>query len=705
MKNEMKRKIVPLLLSLSLVIPYHGSRIEKIEADDTVSGTINNFVVEDYYKYTGKYLLYFSEVADSSGYNLYIDEANLPVKKISGTGNYLSKEDLKDVEEGSHTLRIVRINKNGVEKEYAETTIVKQDYEELFTDIPQVYIYTDDEITKEYHEDADVTISLVDREGGQYKDIIDGQCNIKIRGNSTAVADKKPWNIKFSSKTNVLGMGRGKKWCLLSNAYDKSLMRNKLAYDFGRATGLKYTSDSRYVEVYINGKYNGSYQMTVPVEVKKERINIDAYNANSNDILLELGTRYESDVNHFKTNVLGVMFDVNDPEKEGDLDSALVINKIGRVKEYLNEFESALVNGEYSEICNYIDVDSFVDMYVAYEFFKNADFNFSSTRFYIYNDKIFGGPLWDFDLSCGNYNPRTYSQMYEDGESYKGIFCNAMPWYAKLLECEEFQELVKERFAARQYIIQNMYKIDSPAKLSIDNLIENYGKSFERDSAKTSERGAGWSLRGGGGYVGIGYTTTAKWTQWEQPIEFVREWLKNRNEWLCEYWGIDMEEAYQESELLEIEEETTEYIEETTEHIVETTEIVGTTNMNTEATAVQMQIATEKKEETLITEIKVPTVKISYARKKKAKQKVTVKLKKRYKGVDGFEVAFYSKKSRKNKYKIFKTTVTSSKISFTVRNRKFEKIDILYVSVRGYKLNNNEKIYSSKWSGLVKIKA
>ncbi len=766
--KEKSKKMAAILLSVTMVIPQLGQGVfagEKKNANESpvatttseieettgtndvtttssveettvdVSKKIPDFVVKDYYKYTGKIMIYFTEIEDSQGYNLYLDDDETPIKEISGSGEYISKEDLNDIPDGDHRLRIVRIDKNGVENEWEETTIRKQDYEYVFTEIPQVYIYTANEITDEYHEDSDVIISVIDKDGGACKDIIDNECNIKIRGNSTASADKKPWNIKFGSKTNVLNMGKGKKWCLLANAYDKSLMRNKLAYDFGRQTGLTYTSDSRYVDVYINGKYNGNYLLTVPVEVKKERINIDAYNADSNDILLELGTRYETDVNHFKTGTLGVTFDVNDPEKEGDLDSQLVLKKINRVKQYLTEFEDVLTIGYYPEICNYIDVDSFVDMYIASEFFKNADFNFSSTRFYIKNNKIYAGPLWDFDLSCGNYNPRTYSNMYEDGESYKGIFCKQMPWYEKLFECEEFDQLVKKRYAKRQFIIQNMYKVGSESELSIDYLVANYGKSFERDSAKVSERGAGWSLQGGGGYVGIGYTTTAKWTQWEQPIEFVRDWMKNRNEWLCEQWGIDLQEAYLKSDPTNQEETTTPVVVETTAATaVETTAQVNvettaatavetTAQVNVETTApitvetttkagvettTKAGVETTTKtgvETTTASDAKttaVPNIKISSA--KKAKAKIKVRLKKSTKGINGYELIFYSKKVQKNNNIILKTKVSQNKKRFVIKNNKFKKFKKIYVKIRAYKIVKGKKYYSAKWSSMKRVK-
>ena len=88
---------------------------------------------------------------------------------------------------------------------------------------------------------------------------------------------------------------------------------------------------------------------------------IDAYDAQSDDILLEYGTRNEADVDHFSTDVYHTTFDVNDPEKGDDLTDEQVDAKIARAKDYLNNFESALkynIN-DLEAIAQYIDVDSF----------------------------------------------------------------------------------------------------------------------------------------------------------------------------------------------------------------------------------------------------------------------------------------------------------------------------------------------------------
>lgn len=528
------------------------------EEQKEVVPVLSGLKVLDYYKYTGKYFIYFTEPEESAGYHVYIDDSETPVKTITGSGSYISSEEMKGLTDGKHTLSVANTDDTGKESARISTEFNISANNGTYSDIPQIYIYTTGDITTEYHDTADVTVSVIDKDGGSYADIIDSGSNIKIRGNTTASAAKKPWNIKLSSKKSILGMDKGKKWCLLANSFDKSLMRNYLAYNFGLENGVTYTSQSRYAEVYINGTYNGNYLITEPVEAKTERVDVDAYNADSDDILLELGTRYEEGVDHFTTSVLGTTFDVNDPEKGDDLTDAEVDAKIVRVKEYLNQFETALRSQNYDEIINYIDEDTFVNFYIVNELFKNVDFNFSSTRFYIKDGKIYAGPLWDFDLSSGNCKSSSYQDYYVDGVSYKGFYCQSMNWYRELLKNETFYNKIKERYAQLQYKIQNIYKVNSAAQLSVDYLIKNYQNSFMRNYMSVSALGAGWELTNDDGYS---YSAESGWTSWEQPIEFLRDWIENRNIWLCQQWNVDMDAAYAAGEPKE-EEETTENPEE-----------------------------------------------------------------------------------------------------------------------------------------------
>lgn len=138
-----------------------------------------------------------------------------------------------------------------------ESNIVENGDTQLIDSLSQKTIKIDGVTYNNYSRYTGVSASASTeiKKGGTYKDITDGECNIKVRGNTTAGATKKPWNIKLSGKKSVLGMDKGKKWCLLANSFDKSLMRNSLVYDLGLQNGVTYSSQSRFVDVYINGTY------------------------------------------------------------------------------------------------------------------------------------------------------------------------------------------------------------------------------------------------------------------------------------------------------------------------------------------------------------------------------------------------------------------------------------------------------------------
>ena len=76
--------------------------------------------------------------------------------------------------------------------------------------------------------------------------------------------------MKLTTKEDLLGMGKCKKWVLLANYYDKSLMRDKLAYNLAGDMGIPYSAKSAFVDVVMNDRYVGSYLLSEKVEVKVE---------------------------------------------------------------------------------------------------------------------------------------------------------------------------------------------------------------------------------------------------------------------------------------------------------------------------------------------------------------------------------------------------------------------------------------------------
>ncbi len=394
-------------------------------------------------------------------------------------------------------------------------------------DIDRVYITCDTEIgqlTKEDYVTAKVDIVKADGT----VDVSDDAAQVKLRGNSTSKAAKKPLKFKFSSKISFLGMDKGKKWNVLANAFDKTLIRNALCFELGDKMGLSYICQGRFVDLYYNGKLCGSYYVTEPVETGTGRVEI---NEEEKDFMIELEReRFESDVQYIYSK-LGLRFAVNAPEIPTSTQTAYM-------NSYLANVETAFSTYKMSEYSKYIDVDSFVNYYIVSEIFKAVDFNYSSTRFYVKDGKMYAGPLWDVDLSSGNASSKFYRDYYKDGVSYKDLYCTQMRWFGYLMKSDEFVEKVNARLQQMLSTIQNMYQNNQNGTSRIDTLMQLYGPSFERNYLALEQGGAGWSITERyslcDNRLGLEYDNHP--ATYKENVELLREWLKNRVNYLQSQW-------------------------------------------------------------------------------------------------------------------------------------------------------------------------
>ncbi len=377
--------------------------------------------------------------------------------------------------------------------------------------IPTFYINSP-EIYMEY---SPASVVMIEPDG---KFIRDDSAEVKVRGNSTASSPKQPYNIKFSEKESVLGMGKGRKWILLADMFDKTLMRNKLALDFAGKLRLMYVPECEYVDVYVNNQYMGVYLCTEAVTDGKNKADIDVENG---DFLLELeDTRYDYNEVYFTTDS-GVRLKINKPEEADDSDAELA-------RSTLNMIEEKMKTGDMDVYSGYVDVDSFVDYYVYMEYFKNIDAYFSSTRYILKDGKLCAGVPWDNDLSMGNANP------YIDEEKYR-FYCNVQgrgdksedsaqgywdefEWFEILWEDEDFRELVYARWAELRDDFVNLYSDNGLGKAQIDLILDEYGDDFARNYEE-----CGWR-------VNSAYSAYERRPDktYEENVNFLREWLERR---------------------------------------------------------------------------------------------------------------------------------------------------------------------------------
>ena len=311
---------------------------------------------------------------------------------LASCGNTVRDDDASDGISDNDNTSSEAVGDSSVPDESSVQEEKSDPYDDpKYNGVAKLYIAVKNTVTKEEY--VPCAIQLLDP-SGEYEEITDENGKIKVRGNSTSAGAKKPYNIKFSSSQRPLGLGKGKKFCLLANLYDKTLIRNRLSYDFASEVGgCHYTPRTEYVDVYLNNRFLGNYLMTQAVGEGKEKVDIDI---TKNEFLFE----YEpfvgySNPNCIATPILGILLGFNEPEQP-------TAEQFEWLNLFLAEAESALVSYDFERIAEYFDIDSFVDFYIVNELFKDVDFSTSSTRFYLKKGRLYAGPLWDMDLSSGN---------------------------------------------------------------------------------------------------------------------------------------------------------------------------------------------------------------------------------------------------------------------------------------------------------------
>lgn len=308
------------------------------------------------------------------------------------------------------------------------------------TNLPTVSIHTENNVEPYDKEHNIVAIVTIISDKGKAVDT--DSATVRQRGNYSVNFPKKPYRIKFNKKERVLDApAKAKKWTLLSNYSDKTLMRNLLAFELSRCMGMPYTPYGQAVDLLLNGEYKGCYQLCDHVDVNKNRVNLidtlaveDPNAPVSTAFLVEVDAGASSEASWFmsaRNNPVTIHYPDDDD---------------------ITEEQYAYIKSKYNLMeqlwRNYLDLNTFLRHFLVGELSGNTD-TYWSTYMYKHreNDTIFTGPVWDFDLAFEN-DDRTYpinsksDYVYRSGGSNAGnmkwfvdnIVVNNKPAKAKMLD-------------------------------------------------------------------------------------------------------------------------------------------------------------------------------------------------------------------------------------------------------------------------------
>lgn len=281
------------------------------------------------------------------------------------------------------------------------------------TNLPTVVINTEgaaDIVSKEV--EINSTVYIISEEGTDL--LCDTGTAVRGRGNASWEFPKKPYRLKFSEKRSPLDApAKAKKWTLISNYGDKTLMRNILAFEVSRRMGMAYTPYCHPVDVILNGEYKGCYQLCDQIEVAKGRVDItemepdDVSGDNlSGGYLIEIDAYAYTEKSKF-TSSRGTPVTIKSPD-----DDDIVPAQSAYISGFFNAMESAVFADNFADAevgyRKYLDLDSFLRLFLVGEFAGNTDTYWSV---YMYkdrgSDKLYSGPVWDYDLAFDN-DVRTY---------------------------------------------------------------------------------------------------------------------------------------------------------------------------------------------------------------------------------------------------------------------------------------------------------
>lgn len=345
----------------------------------------------------------------------------------------------------------------------------------------------------------------------QHNDDTVFKTEIKGHGNTTWSMPKKPYRLKLSKKARLLGLPEVKSYALLANYSDKTLLRNAVALCTARQLGLDYTPSDHFLELYLNGAYQGVYQLTDKVYRLKKIIEDDEIVGTAehpdpaDGFLLDLDIRMDEDLRFRSRRYVPYTLQMDSSAAQRDV-----------IEAYINDIEDRIFDtsqaARLTAVAQAVDLGTLIDFYLVNELTKNRDAFRSSTYLYRFRDgKLKYGPVWDFDVSSGNYDENSAGEP-------RGWWLGHTEFDLSLRELIQIPEFAAHLKARWQYLLTRTPDrrrfIDCSAKVMQEPQTRNFQK---------------WDILGK--YVWPNRVVTGSYAA---EVAYLREWLEQRSAWISQ---------------------------------------------------------------------------------------------------------------------------------------------------------------------------
>lgn len=409
------------------------------------------------------------------------------------------------------------------------------------SNLPIVFINTGNQSISD--NDLLATMGIIDNGTGQRNDTMDvrnnynGKTIIHLRGNTSKNFEKKSYALELRDlqgnklEVPLLGMPAESDWVLTASYADKSLMRNTIAYDLYRQMG-HYSPRTKDVELIINNEYSGVYALTEKPKRGNDRIDI---------------SKLTSTENFFPEITGGYILKIDRPDEDGwysllggnsqnnssfyyqyvyPKDSLITIPQKNYINNFMDTLETVINSPYFANPVNgyqkYMDVSSFIDVFIINELSKNVDAYRLST--YLYKDNISKGgklnigPVWDYDIAWHNCN---YGNSYStNGWEYQlaDTVYPSPAWWIRFFEDSNFVNRLYCRWNDLRQSILDITTLNNYLDASAAKLDEAQKRNFTQ-----------WPIIGA--YISPNPQTQLN-ASYQTEVTDIKNWIASRVTWM-----------------------------------------------------------------------------------------------------------------------------------------------------------------------------
>ena len=377
-----------------------------------------------------------------------------------------------------------------------------------------------------------------------------GRIGIETRGSSSQSWPKKQYAVETRDdngdnlNVSLMGLPKENDWILNAPFIDRSMLRNVLAYNLSRRMG-HYASRTRYCELFLNGEYRGVYILMEKIKRDKNRVDIAALDstdiegdARTGGYILKIDKTDGANRDGFESQHLPagdsnrhVVYQYHYPTLDN-----LLPEQLDYIQNFVYDFEDMMAGEQFNDPDSgypaWIDVDSFIDVFIISELGKNVDAYRLSSFFYKDRDdkdvRLHAGPVWDYNLAFGlaNYYDGTDTDdwmletlLYMGGKDWQAPF-----WWGKLLDDPQFNHRIKQRWFSLRGNVLNLDRIQR----FIDNVADTLAEAQERNFIlwpPPGKKGTGfWPM------PEVFYS----FQSYQDEIDYLKNWIADRIAWMDE---------------------------------------------------------------------------------------------------------------------------------------------------------------------------